>query len=215
MNAVSRPSTTVDLPEDYAAAAERFAAAVGATDLRAPVPACPGWSAYDLVVHLGNVHAWAATIVETGRRAAEQNDRPRSSRARSVREWYLAKAEDLYQVLRCIPSDRPCWNFVFGEGVADFWRRRQLHETTVHRIDLDVVAGRVSDPAPEVAVDGVSEVLEVMLTRALQRGHRLRLDAPVQLVATDTGDSWVVSPLQRSRPGVPRESSGSPPGRRA
>ncbi|WP_367303766.1 maleylpyruvate isomerase N-terminal domain-containing protein [Nocardioides panacis] len=50
------------------------------SDLRAPVPGCPGWSVLDLVVHVGNVHAWAATIVETGRAAAEQNDRPSSSR---------------------------------------------------------------------------------------------------------------------------------------
>jgi mycothiol maleylpyruvate isomerase-like protein len=29
-------------------------------DLTAPVPSCPGWSVYDLVIHLGAVHRRAA-----------------------------------------------------------------------------------------------------------------------------------------------------------
>jgi hypothetical protein len=72
---VSSPGTTtqLDYVEQYVAAAERFAVAVASTDLHARVPACPDWTAYDLVCHLGNVHAWAATIVETGRlRRAER-----------------------------------------------------------------------------------------------------------------------------------------------
>ena len=54
--------------EDLRRAVEDFADAVASTapsGLRGRVASCPGWSAYDLVVHLGNVHGWAATIVET------------------------------------------------------------------------------------------------------------------------------------------------------
>ena len=100
MNAAVRLSTTVDFTEEYAAAAERLAVAVARSDPRAPVPGCPGWSVLDLVLHVGNVHAWAASIVETGRAAAEQNDRPSSSRPRVVSSWYAGKAEDLYEVIR-------------------------------------------------------------------------------------------------------------------
>jgi uncharacterized protein (TIGR03083 family) len=207
VNAVS-PSTSVGFVEDYAAAVERFAVAVGWADLRARVPACPGWTVYDLVVHLGNVHAWASTIVETGQRAVEQNDEPRSTKARSVREWYFAKAEDLYQVLRHTPSQKPCWNFVFGSGVVQFWQRRQLHETTIHQVDLDLAVSRTPSLSPGVAADGVGEVLTVMLPRMLQRGRRAVLDAPLQLTASDTGDSWVVVPAEPAR--VPTQSSGPP-----
>jgi len=192
--------------EDFAAAAERFAVAVGWTDLRAPVGACPGWSAYDLVVHLGNVHAWAATIVETGQRAAEHNDEPRSSRPRSVSEWYSAKAEDLYQVLRHQPAHKPCWNFAFGTGTAKFWQRRQVHETTVHQVDLDLASGRTTEISPRVAADGVGEVLTVMLPRMHQRGRPAALEAPLQLSASDTGDSWVVAP--QLPPAVAAQRSG-------
>jgi len=197
--------------EDFAAAVERFAVAVGWSDLRSTVAACPGWSVRDLVVHLGNVHAWAATIVETGERAAEHNDEPGSSKPRPVSEWYFAKAEDLYQVLRQTPPDRPCWNHVFGAGVAEFWQRRQLHETTIHQVDLDLAAGRTTEISARVAADGVDEVLTVMLPRMSRRGYPTAVTAPLQLTASDTGDSWVVAPTSRPSAEPPAGGSVGPP----
>jgi uncharacterized protein (TIGR03083 family) len=195
--------------EGFAAAVERFAVAVGWADLRTPVAACPGWSVYDLVVHLGNVHAWAATIVETGQRAPEHDDEPRSSKARAVSEWYFAKAEDLYQVLRQTPPTQPCWNFVFGAGVAGFWQRRQLHETTVHQVDLDLAAGRDTVIPARVAADGVDEVLTAMLPRMSRRGRPSSLTAPLQVVATDTGDRWLLTP-QRPETGAAEGGAEGP-----
>lgn len=208
MNAVSQRSTSATFVEDYAAAARRLAEAIGHTDLRLPVTACPGWTAYDVVVHLGNVHSWAATIVETGRSTPEAEDRPRSSRPRQVAEWYAGKAEDLLLVLREAVPDRPCWNFVRGTGPNRFWQRRQLHETLVHLHDLDRAAGRLTAVDPAVAADGVDEVLEVMLPRVHAKGHATALERPLLLTATDTGDSWQLrpgdGPPEVSRPGRPR-----------
>ena len=188
------PSTSLDYVEEYAAAADRFAAAVAESDMRVPVPSCPGWSTYDLVVHLGNVHAWAATIVETGQRAAEQNDKPRAARARSASRWYAGKAEDLREVLREVPPDQPCWNFAFGVGVAAFWSRRQLHETTMHQIDLDLTRRRETALSPHLCADGVGEALMVFLHRMHARGFVARLDEPLALTASDIGGTWVVTP---------------------
>jgi uncharacterized protein (TIGR03083 family) len=200
-------STTGDLVEQYAGAADRFATAVASTDLRAPVPTCPGWSAYDVVVHLGNVHAWAATILETGRRAAGLNDRPRSTRPRAVSQWYVGKAGDLLQVLRCTPPDQPCWNFAFGTGVTGFWHRRQLHETTVHQVDLDVTAGRRLALDPRQSADGVDEVLTVFLHRMHDRGHVARLERSIAVVASDTGDVWTLTPRTDGEPSLERRRS--------
>lgn len=212
MNAAVRQSTSVDFVEEYAAAAERLAVAVAWSDLRAPVPGCPGWSTYDLVVHLGNMHSWAATIVETGRAAAELNDEPGSAKPRLVSAWYAGKAEDLYEVLCNADPDAPCWNFAFGTGTSQFWRRRQLHETMVHQIDLDRALGRTTEVAPMLCRDGVDEVLRVFLYRMHQRGHAASLDRPLAVTATDTGDTWVVTPRppQTSTPRVPAQSLGSP-----
>lgn len=196
----------------FGAAAERFATEVGQVDLGAPVRTCPGWMAYDVVVHLGNVHGWAATIVETGQNAEEQDDAPRSHRSRVVADWYAAKAEDLYRTLRAVEPARPCWNFAFGDGQAGFWRRRQLHETTIHTVDLLSAADRTTRIAPTVAADGVDEVLTVWLHRMHMRGHPAALTAPICLTCEDTGHMWTVSPRPAStRPGqsVPVQARGS------
>jgi len=216
VSSATHESTTLDFVEEYAAAAEKFAVAVAFADMRAPVPSCPGWSTYDLVVHVGNVHAWAATIVETGRPTPEQSDHPRSSRSRTVSSWYAGKAEDLYQVLRDARPDDPCWNFAFGAGVKAFWPRRQLHETTIHDVDLHLSQHREVFLTPEVCVDGVGEVLGVFLQRMHQRGYPTRLERPLALTATDTGDTWVVAPQPQptstatSPPLVPPQPHGSP-----
>ena len=193
--------------EELRAAADGFAAAVTASDLGVRIASCPGWTAYDLVVHLGNVHSWAATIVETGERAPEQDDKPRSPRPRTVATWYGAKAEDLYQVLRSTPPDRPCWNFVEGRGLAEFWPRRQLHETTMHRVDLDLACGRTPLLGAGVAADAVAEVLGVLVHRMYQRGYTTRLEEPLALRATDTGETWVVVP-QAGPPLLEQDAGG-------
>jgi uncharacterized protein (TIGR03083 family) len=207
---VSQPgtTTTVDHLARFVDAVEYVAMAVNDLDMHAPVPACPGWSTYDLVCHLGNIHAWAATIVETGRSAVEQNDEPGSRRPRTVSSWYAGKAEDLYQVLRDSDPARPCWNFAFGDdGTAGFWRRRQLHEATIHAVDLDAVRGRTAPIAPLLAEDGVDEVLRVFLHRMHHRGHPAALIRPMSILAEDTGRAWTVSP----RPVEPDPDAPVPP----
>ncbi len=204
----------IDHLRSFLEAAERFAVAVASADLRAPVPGCPSWSAYDVVCHLGNVHAWAATIVETGAWAAEQNDEPPTRRPRAVSDWYVGKAGDLHAVLRAADPEAACWNFVHGaQGRTSFWTRRQLHETNVHLLDL--VGGSATragvDLDPEVCADGVDEVLRVLLHRMHHRGQPARLTAPLCLVATDTGRAWTVTPRvgAPNGAGVPVQPRGS------
>ena len=213
----SGTATGVDYVTTYAAVAGRFADGVAESDLQAPVPACPGWTVRDLVVHLGNTHAWAATIVETGAYARTQNDDPGSHRPRVVSEWYAGKAEDLYRVLRATAPDTPAWNFAFGEGDAGFWRRRQLHETTIHAVDLAQAAGRTERVSADVASDGVDEVLRVMLKRMHDRGHPAALSAPLTLQCDDTGRAWTLTPRpapppQEPVPAQPRSTEDTPVG---
>ncbi|MGA9749574.1 MAG: maleylpyruvate isomerase family mycothiol-dependent enzyme [Nocardioides sp.] len=198
----SGTATGLDPLALFAAEADRLAKRIPSLDLAAPVPACATWTAYDLLVHLGNVHAWAATIVETGRAAATHNDEPSSRRARTVADWYAAKAEDLYEVLRTTDPAQPCWNFAFGQGEVGFWRRRQLHEVTVHAYDVEAAGGAPQVPASDVATDGVDEVLTVMLARMHARGHPVDLVAPLSVVCSDTGRAWALTP-RRGADGPP------------
>lgn len=210
-------TTSLDFVAEYAAAARRFADAVAVGDLRAPVPACPRWTTYDLVVHLGNVHAWAATVVETGTAATELNDAPASHRPRAVAGWYAGKAEDLYAVLRAADLDAPCWNFAGVGTTARFWPRRQTHETLMHLLDLEQARGTASPTNPPdregaggstagderrdlLATDGIAEVLEVFLPRTHARGYPAELTEPLTLRTTDTDHVWTLTPRHDGPP---------------
>jgi uncharacterized protein (TIGR03083 family) len=187
-----------DVVERFSDTAERFAVDLASTDLRAPVAACPRWTVWDLVLHLGNVHGWAATIVETGRAAPAQEDSPDHQRPRTASSWYAGKAEDLYEVLRHADPAMPCWNFADGDdgpgSTAGFWQRRQLHEVTVHLLDLEAVRGERVELDPDLCVDGVDEVLTVFGRRMHARGFPADLQAPLCLLASDTGDAWTLTP---------------------
>jgi uncharacterized protein (TIGR03083 family) len=214
MQAANPAEAALDYVEEFAAAAGWFADHVSQTSPRRPVPTCPGWTVLDLVTHVGNIYSWAATVVETGRAAASMDDRPPSARAARVSDWYLGKAEDLYTVLRDTPTHRACWNFAFGTGTVSFWKRRQLHETLVHGVDL-AIAGDLDEHLPaELAADGVDEALTVFLHRMHTRGHAAELDRPISLVASDAGLAWMVEPAPRAT--VPAQASaGSARGRTA
>jgi uncharacterized protein (TIGR03083 family) len=186
--------TGIDFITEFGEAARRFVAAAAETSPREQVAACPGWSTYDLVVHLGNTHAWAATIVETGQRAAEQNDEPDTRKARAMSSWYAAKAEDLYRVLQASDPTASCWNFTGRDLTPRFWARRQTHETLVHLVDLDQASGRTTDVADRLCTDGIAEVLSVMVPRMYQRGRRVELSAPLSIRTTDVPAAWTLLP---------------------
>lgn len=195
MQARAPADASLDDVEEFAAAASAFTRLLSSADLRAPVPTCPGWRVYDLAVHLGNEHGWAATVVETGRRAAEQHDEPASRRrGRSVAQWYAGKAEDLHAVLEVADPAASCWSFATGTGTVRFWSRRQWHETTMHTVDL-AAAAKVAHPlAAHASADGVDEALRVFLPWMAARDRPPDLTAPLTLTATDLPRSWGLRP---------------------
>ena len=198
----SSSTARIDFVESFVAAARRFASAVDGGDLGAQVPACPTWTAYDVVVHLGNVHAWAATIVETGKRAEKQDDRPKHRRPIVVSEWYAAKAEDLYAVLRSADPDAEAWNFAGMQATKAFWIRRQAHETTMHLVDLKQATGRRPTLDPLLSTDGIAEVFEVFLPRMHARGARTDLEEPITFRTPDTDHVWTLEPRHDAAPAV-------------
>src|SRR5918992_3167327 len=177
--------------DDVRRATDRFATGLVDADPVAPVPACPGWAVADLVAHVGNVHAWAARIVETAEPQQTQDDVPEPG---DLEGWYRERAARLVAALEAADPDAPCWNFSGVNPTTGFWPRRQTHETLMHLVDLDQAQGRPAELDAALSADGVSEVFEVFGPRMFARGFRVDLDAPVGLVATDTGDRWALEP---------------------
>jgi len=183
--------------ELLASATDRFARTVAMADPASTVPSCPGWTVRDLVAHLGNVHAWAEQIVRSNDPNLDDLQ-PDGDLA----TWYAARADRLRATLAAVDPARPTWNFVGQGEVAAFWIRRQLHETTMHTVDLDLACGAEPQIDPGVAEDGVLETFEVFGPRMVRRGAGAELEAPVVVSAADTGAAWTLVPVPGAAPRI-------------
>ncbi|HEX2849531.1 MAG TPA: maleylpyruvate isomerase family mycothiol-dependent enzyme [Acidimicrobiales bacterium] len=187
--------TTIDAAEAtrLAGAVRREGHALAAAARRAPdaaIPSCPGWDMTTLLNHLGRVHGWAATAVES--RATEAAPFPKRPDAVTV-EWFEAGVDHLADVLDAAAAtpDAPVWNFM-GVTPADagFWIRRQAVETAIHRWDAQLAAGDPEPIEPALAVAGIDEALLLHLTLAAAAlENDVDLGGTVHFHATDTTDT--------------------------
>jgi uncharacterized protein (TIGR03083 family) len=167
------------------------AVATGPSD--APVPGCPGWDLTGLARHVGNVYSWV-TVVATTRQPGSGGRAPKEP---AEAQAFLRQAiEPLAAALRALQPDEPCWNFTGGPQVGAFWPRRMAQETAVHRWDAERAIGRPASITPDLAADGIDEVLSVMVGRWLSRdeipSERIDVGGALALVCTDTPASWTV-----------------------
>ncbi|KZO60201.1 hypothetical protein A2U19_02630 [Dietzia maris] len=144
----------------------------GAADVTAAVPSCPDWTVRDLVAHLGTVNWWAGQTVRDatsdarsrGMSAVQRSAPPAADGADALADWYARIADEMLRTLTDAAPDAPAWTFS-GAGRADFWLRRQLHETTIHRWGVEAAlhgAAATTPVSEDVAVDGIDEFCTVM-----------------------------------------------------
>lgn len=149
----------------------RFAL-TGDVDPAAPVPSCPDWTVHDLVVHLGTVNWWGGAVVREatpdtrtrGMSGVKRSAPAATEGAAALADWYADLATEMLGTFTDTAPDAPAWTFP-GPGRADFWPRRQLHETLVHRWDLENAlhgAAATTPVSEDVAVDTVDEFCTVM-----------------------------------------------------
>jgi uncharacterized protein (TIGR03083 family) len=160
------------------------------------VPTCPEWTLRDLLTHIGDVHRWAASYVSTGRDTMmtdqdEQTffggDRPMDA---ELLEWYREGHRALVSALRSAPEDLQCWSFMQAPSPLAFWARRQAHETTMHRVDVESIGAALTPIDAPLSADGIAEMVFGFATR----GRKLLHDPPLALAieASDTGDRWLL-----------------------
>lgn len=191
--------------------------------LDAPVPTCPEWRVRDLVAHQGMVHRWATARV-TDEEIDTDAVEAEGLHAPDPVEWLRDGAVALAQALHDAPEDLAGTVFLANApSPRTFWARRQCHETTIHAVDaLAAALGRYPQPSetwvtPEVAMDGLDELLTGFLPRSRSR---LRSEEPYTLLVLPEDDSadrsWLVrvgseAPRVERRAGAPAESrSGEP-----
>lgn len=178
-------------------AGERLAHAARRAGLGAEVPSCPDWTMRDLLFHTNAVHRWATRYVSEGLEAPirehrggdpvrDAEHRPADGELLDIfREGYTALAA----ALKGAPDDVRCWTFLPAPSPVAFWARRQLHETTIHRIDAELAAGATTAIDPAVATDGIDELLTGFVVR---RREKLRSERTRSLGVhtTDTDAHW-------------------------
>ncbi|MCW2692415.1 MAG: hypothetical protein JWM48_196 [Mycobacterium sp.] len=163
--------------EAYLTGIEEHSAATAAAvraDPDAPVAACPGWSARDLLVHLGTVQRLHGSHVARGEATPPPRTRPTPPDAAApidaVADWFAAGTAGLLAALSAVADDTPAWNWSGTSQVASFWTRRMAQEVLVHRFDAETAGGRRSSALdPQWAADGVDEFLSVFLPLGLAR----------------------------------------------
>ncbi len=186
--------------ETLRAEGARMTAAARSVAADAPVPTCPEWVARDLIRHLGGVHRWATSVVAEARpeppKASLEETAGGWPGDEELSDWLEAGYLALVSALDAAPADLACWTFLSAPSPLGFWSRRQAHETSIHRVDMELTAGRsashLSSIAPDFAADGVDELVAGFWPR---RSASARAEPPVTLGirCTDEGGSWVVT----------------------
>jgi uncharacterized protein (TIGR03083 family) len=163
---------TLDYP--YALAAERYRELLedDVRRLRAlveqagdrPVPSCPGWTAADVVRHTAMVYLHKVASIRDGVMPTPESGWP-PEQVRTAEPGPLL--EDAYQQLveqleAHSPADHAATWWPPDQTVG-FWLRRMAHETSIHRRDVESAVGAETPVAPDLAVDGIDEVLALML----------------------------------------------------
>jgi len=174
---------------------ERAAGVVAQVPVDAPVPSCPDWTVSDLTLHLGRVHRWAEGLVCALADGPQVAATAFSDPGPPSADWLRAGGTSLVATLRAADPEAPMWAWGADQHVA-FWSRRQLHETLIHRVDAQLAGGIPPGSDPEVAADGIDELL-VNLPSASRfsskvanlRGQGERL----ALVPTDADSSWTIT----------------------
>lgn len=173
--------------------------------LTAAVPTCPGWGLERLSDHLAAVYTWAAAIIAAGEGAGPPDRRqlPRRPPDQPVVDWLRERFAVLITELSVVPADALRWNFLAaGDTPVSFWWRRQLHETLIHRVDVELAAGRpVSAADSGLAADGVAEYLDMASYTPVEWSEiDLGGGMTIHLHATDAGPDaeWTVDTANRT-----------------
>jgi uncharacterized protein (TIGR03083 family) len=160
-------------------------------DLDRQVPTCPGWTVEQLLEHIAQVQRWATRIVlappgEKPERRIESPDGP------AIIDWFAEGADALVDALTTVDLDHDVYAFV-GTRPARWWVRRQAHEAVVHAWDRQNATGTPEPIDPNVAVDGIDELLSVLLVpRLVDTSGFAAAGESIHVHVTDVDGEWLL-----------------------
>jgi uncharacterized protein (TIGR03083 family) len=189
---------------------------VAGRGLDQPVPCCPGWAVSDVVSHLGQVYEHKVRVMADNAWPAPWP--PEELAAQPPLDLLIdAKAHLFAEFADHLITDETT-TFSADDRTIGFWARRMALEVAVHRFDVELAHGDVTAIADDIALDGIDEVLNVMLagpwwTSLVSTRHPV--DASVEVRSQK--HSWVcdvqateVTVTSGGRPEVAATISGPP-----
>ena len=138
-------------------------------EMDADVPSCPGWTTADLIRHLTGVQRFWGAIAESlldDPTGAEEPDAGPSTEpvdAALLSIGFQSASHRLIAALRGHDPADECWTWAYGVGTIAWVARRQHHEAVIHRADLELASGRTPGIDDATALDGIDELIDVML----------------------------------------------------
>ncbi len=146
---------------------ERLATSATGSDPDLEVPHLPGMRLGEVVRHVGSVYRMVGSWLRDGERPTRWQREPEGGQ--TVVDYLRAGLLEVVDELdRHDPEEgAPTWwpeHQNYG-----FWCRRLAHETTIHRVDVQLTGAKllVGDLSPEVALDGVDEIMSLWFTHRL------------------------------------------------
>jgi uncharacterized protein (TIGR03083 family) len=177
------------------------------------LPACPGWSMINIVMHLAWVHRYVIDIVASRRtESVEPTDLAflhlppeaagwptdpdagphQGPMPTGLLDWFTDGADTLAGLFATTDPATPVTTWSAEQSVG-FWLRMQTIEAAVHRWDAQTGLGTPAPIDTDLAIDMIAQIFEVMVparrgwAQAPEgQGETFRFDA------TDAGRSWTV-----------------------
>ena len=207
------------MDKDFSRVLELTQSAESSGRLGERVPACPEWDIEQLARHTAMVYLQKAETIRTGVKP----------QGRWVPEEILQLGavdilETCYERLTSEFDSHdvsdPAESWVTEDQTVGFWIRRLAHETSIHRYDLEAALGTPLPIEPELAVDGIDEVLTVMVARVPAQpanpdddGAAPADDANSDMVVIESGGEIWSAALLPHTIAITRQTHASPAGR--
>jgi uncharacterized protein (TIGR03083 family) len=171
---------------------------IGARNASAPVPACPGWTGQDLVGHIAQ-----GSILWLGLVARDRELGPpdwaklvaevaagRPANTAELAEYTTRHIRACAAKFREIDPDKAAWTFG-PPPTAAFWMRRAAMEDAIHLHDAEGMEGRRSSVPLEVAVDGIDELVDMLIPSVLSYGRAVPARS-LRIEPSDTRRTWLL-----------------------
>jgi uncharacterized protein (TIGR03083 family) len=134
-------------------------------DLDAEVPPCPGWAVRDVALHTAQVylHKISCTRYGVAPDPWPPTGWPPTDAAADPVGFFRRSQGELLTELETRGPDEHSATWWPPDQTVGFWIRRMAQETAVHRVDVQSAGGVITPIDAELALDGVDEVMELML----------------------------------------------------